>query len=77
MHEAMLSSSEDEGSPRPYLLDLIPHLSMIDPCYTTMWVLEKDMSAAGARLLHTYFPDKKGREILTCVPTKKFFKIHK
>ena len=73
----MSSSSEDEGSPCPKLIDLIPHLPMIDPCNATMWVSEIDMSAAGARLLHTYFPDKKGREILTYVSTKKFFELHK
>ena len=27
--------------------------------------------------MHTYFPDEKGREILTYVPTKKFFALHK
>ena len=50
---------------------------MIDPCYATMWVSERDMTAAGARLLHTYFLDEKGWEILTYVPTKNFFALHK
>lgn len=73
----MSSSSEDEGSPDPLQQDLVPPLLMIDPCYALMWIPEADMAAVGARLLHTYFLDEQQREILTYIPTKKFFELHK
>ena len=74
----MLSSnSKDETTPPPPLADLVYELPMIDPCYALMWVPEIDMIAVGARILHTYFQDEQGWEILTYVPTQKFFKLHK
>ena len=65
------------GRPLLSSSDQVPPLPMIDPCYAAMWVPEKDMKAAGARLLHTYFPDEKGRKILTYVPMKNYFALHK
>lgn len=35
------------------------------------------MKATGAQLMHTYLPDEKGREILTYMPMKNFFALHK
>ena len=55
----------------------MPPLLMIDPCYALMWIPDADMAAVGARLLHTYCLDEQQREILTYIPTKKFFELHR
>ena len=52
-------------------------LPLIEPYYALMWVPKMEMQAAGARLLHAYFLDEMGWEILTYIPTPKFFTLHK
>lgn len=72
------SSNKDKGAPPPPLMDLVPPPPMIDPCNTLMWEPEMDMLVVtGAQLLHTYALDKQGWEILTYIPTQKFFELHK
>lgn len=57
-------------------MDLVAPVPTSEECYSVMWVSQADMAAVNARLLRQHFTEALGREVLTYVPTRSYFKLH-